>query len=269
MSLCSTHIQTLDGDVCKEVQWSAGSSEPGWETVPGSDLLCGPKVLLVFCETSCRFDIYISVTYKLHSLRINLKNIRNNTLKWEMYSRSVSLFWSAPNINSVCSGWRHFICVSFMKICSVVFIQSCRQTNKQTGVQKRRTCAPCGGNNHVAASSCSVTRALVLLSSRAGLNCFLCFLYMNTRLLHRQSESESAVCYLQLRRILRVKPALCSPLPSCSRKSVGIRRRSVCSDWPGWPRPLPRAADKSCLFETGPLLMNYNWPFSSCERSVC
>lgn len=125
-----------------------------------------------------------------YSLRNNLKNIRNNTLKWEMYSRSVCLFWSAPNINSVCSGWRHFVCVSFMKICSVVFIQSCRQTNKQTGVQKRRTCAPCGGNNHVAASSCSVTRALVLLSSRAGLNCFLCFHYTNTRLLHRQSESE-------------------------------------------------------------------------------
>lgn len=140
-------------------------------------------------------------------------------------------------------------------------------TNQQTDRSEPR--APCGGNNHVAASSCSVTRALVLLSSRAGLNCFLCFHYMNTRLLHRPSESESAVCYLQLRRILRVKPALCSPLPSCSRKSVGIRRRSVCSDWPGWPRPLPRAADKSCLFETGPLLMNYNWPFSSCERSVC
>lgn len=61
-------------------------------------------------------------------------------------------------------------------------------TNQQTDRSEPR--APCGGNNHVAASSCSVTRALVLLSSRAGLNCFLCFLYMNTRLLHRQSVSE-------------------------------------------------------------------------------
>lgn len=119
--------------------------------------------------------LYISHLQTLSTyyyLRINLKNIRNNTLKWEMNSWSVSLFWSAPNINSVCSGWRHFVCVSFMKICSVVFFLIL-PTNQQTDRSEPR--APCGGNNHVAASSCSVTRALVLLSSRAGLNCFLCF----------------------------------------------------------------------------------------------
>lgn len=134
--------------------------------------------------------LYISHLQTLSTyyyLRINLKNIRNNTLKWEMNSWSVSLFWSAPNINSVCSGWRHFVCVSFMKICSVVFFLIL-PTNQQTDRSEPR--APCGGNDHVAASSCSVTRALVLLSSRAGLNCFLCFHYTNTRLLHRQSVSE-------------------------------------------------------------------------------
>lgn len=59
-------------------------------------------------------------------------------------------------------------------------------TNQQT--DRSETRAPCGGNHHLAAFSCSVTRALVLLSSPAGLNCFLCFHFMNTRLLRRQSE---------------------------------------------------------------------------------
>ena len=133
-------------------------------------------------------------------------------------------------------------------------------TNQQTDTSE--TGAPCRGNNHLASpikhrSPAQWHGALVLLSLRAGSNSFSLFwLQEHTSSPSSVWESESAAGYLQLRR----DPQAEARSPPCSRKSAGIRRRSVCSDWPGWPRPLLWAADKSCLFETVPLLMNYNRP---------